>query len=288
MPDFEPRTVQEIQEAMLADKATKSALDVITTTSNASVFLNLVNVFAASVNLHENAFLAFANEVETRASQLQVGTPQWYAFESLLFQLGDPLVFQNGFVTYEVIDEEKQIIKLAAADKENGFLVIKVAKLNASGQATPLSAGELTAFQEYWDQKKFACTPIIFISQDGDIARITYRIGVDATVIDPNTGQLLTDTSVRPVEDAINAFLQSFQSERFNSLLRIADLTDAIQAVPGVINPVPVDVQARPINGTFISLNDNPNEEYLARAGFIVHDETTGFTLLDLLTYYIA
>lgn len=288
MANFEPRTLAEVEAAMLADKATRPALAGITTTSGASVFLNLVRSFAAAVNLHENAFKGFSNEMEARAAELQIGTPQWYAAESLIFQLGDALTIVGGQVTYDVIDESKQIIKLAATDKENGVLLIKVAKLDELGEATPLSTPELDAFKTYWAQKKFACAPLGFISQEGDIARITYRIGVDATVIDPATGTLLSDGVTKPVEVAIEEFLQTFQGERFNSVMRISELTDIMQEVFGVINPVPLSVEVRPVDGSFSEIIDTDNDEYIARSGFIVLDETAGFTLSDTLTYYSA
>lgn len=288
MAKFTARTVQQISDAIQADKASRSALDPINTTSDASVYLNLVNAMAVAVNLHENAFVAFANEVELRALELQPGIPRWYAAESLVFQFGDSLELIDGNLTYATIDTTKQIVKLAAADKLNGFLVLKIAALQGDGTARPLTAPELTAFRAYWDEKKFACTPLDFISQSGDIARITYRIGVDATVIDPTNGQLLTDASVYPVENAITEFLRTYQAERFNSVLRLTDLTDTIQGVDGVINVVAEDVQIRPSDGSFVDVIATDNDEYLARAGFIVHDTTTNFTLRDLLNYYNA
>jgi hypothetical protein len=285
---YTPRTLAEIEEAMLADKAGRPALDAITTTSGASVFLNLIRSIAASVNLHENAFAGFTAEMETRAAQLQIGVPQWYAAESLVFQLGDSLTIIGGEVTYDVIDESKQIVKLAAADKENGFLILKVAKLDTGGNAVPLSSVELAAFSEYWSQKKFACVPIDFISQDGDIARISYRVGVDATVINPANGTLLADGTTKPVEVAITNFLQTFQAENFNSVMRIVDLTDAIQTVSGVVNPVPISILVKPFDGVFSEVIDTLNDEYTARSGYILIDSTVGFTLSDTLTYYSA
>lgn len=289
MIDFTARTLQQIEEAMLADKEGRSALAAINTTSDASAFLNLIRAFATATNLHESAFEGFADEVEARALELQPGIPRWYASESLVFQFGDALELINGNLTYSVIDTEKQIVKLAAADKENGFLVLKIAALNADNTARPLTATELTAFTTYWDQKKFACTPLAFISQSGDIARIQYRVGVDATVIDPDTGQLLTDTSIYPVENAINTFLRTFQSFRFNGVFRVTQLTDVIQAIPGVINPIAQTVSIRPADGSnFTNVISDPNDEYLSRAGYIVHDTTTGQELRNLLTYYNA
>ncbi len=285
---FTARTIAAIKAAILADKATRTELDAIDSTSDAGVYINLVESQAASINLHENAFSGFAAEIEVRANEIPVGIPRWYAAESLVFQFGDALEYLNGNVVYSVIDETKRIVKLAAADKENGFLVLKIAALNGDGTARPLTNPELTAFKGYWGDKKFACTPLAFISQDADIARLTYRIGVDGTVIDPATGQLLSDPTVYPVEVAIINYLRSYQANRFNSVFRISELTDQIQNVSGVLNPIAQDVKIKPNGGTFVDVIADNNDEYLARAGYIVHDQTALFTLRDLLNYYDA
>lgn len=288
MIDYKARTTTEIENAIKADKESNSALNEITTTSSASVYVNLIRVWAASLGLHESAFEQFALEVEERALEIQPGIARWYAAESLVFQFGDSLEYVDGNLIYPVIDESKRIVQLSASDKENGFLVLKVAALNGDGSARPLTNSEITAFRAYWREKKFACTPLSIISEPADIARITYRIGVDATVIDPETGQLLTNTAIYPVEDAINTFLQSYQADNFNGVFRIKDLTDVIQGVAGVINPVPEDIQIQAQGGAFSDVLANQNEEYLSRAGYIVSDQSVGFTLRDLISYYDA
>ena len=288
MITFTPRTIEQIVEAINADKESRSALDPIDSTSDAGVYANMVQSQAATINLHESAFSGFAAEIEQRAREIPVGIPRWYAAESLLFQFGDALEYINGNVQYATVNTDNQIVKLAAADKENGFLLLKVAALNADGTARPLTNPELTAFRAYWGDKKFACVPISFISQAADIARLTYRIGVDATVIDPDTGQLLSDPTIYPVETAIISYLRSYQSTRFNSIFRVAELTDQIQQVAGVENAIAEDVQIKPNDGTFVDVIATPNDEYLARAGYIVHDNEQNFQLRDLLTYYNA
>lgn len=288
MGKFTARTIETISAAMEADKLSRAALSGITTTSDTGVWPNLRDSFATAANVHEESFVSFADEVEDRAAEIQTGISRWYAAESLVFQFGDSLQYINGNLVYLVEDLAKQIVKLAAADKENGFLIIKIAAFNPDLTARPLTATELTAFKAYWDDKRFACTPLAFISQSGDIARIQYRVGVDATVIDPATGQLLTDPAVFPVEVAITELLKTFQADRFNSIFRLADLTDTIQAVDGVINPIAEDVQIKPSAGAFIDVINSLNDEYLARAGYIVSDPIAPFRLRDLLNYYDA
>lgn len=281
---FTPRTIEEIETAMLADKEARTELNALTSTSNVSVWRNMIFAFAASTSLHENAFADFQSNVEQRSFEIQAGTDRWYAAESLIFQFGDQLEIVNNVVTYPVIDEEKQIIEFAASDKEAGRLIIKVAKKDDNGLPTPLTAAELAAFTEYWDKKQFACTPIGFRSQAGDIAQVTYRVGVDSTLLNPVNGESLDEPGKFPVIEAVTTHLQIFQLRNFSGLFRVAELTDAIQAVPGVINAVANDIQIKPFDGTFVDVLQDQNQEYNARAGYIVIDPAT--PLGGTITYY--
>ena len=281
---IEPRTIKEIEDAMIADKESRPELNGLTSTSQVSVWRNLIYSFAVASHLNEVSMQEFQEQVEIRAQEIPTGTSKWYASESLNFQIGDSLEFIEGNVVYSEINEDNRIIALASADKENGFLVIKVAKLDAGGNAIPISDTEMTAFKQYWSQKKFACTPLAFVSQESDKAVIEYRIGVNATIINPENGESLSETGVFPVEDAINSFLKTFQSENFSSVFKVMKLTDAIQNVFGVENAVAESVQMKPFDGVFTEVLDQENEEYLTQAGYVVVD--AGNPLSGTLEYY--
>ncbi|MEK0371177.1 MAG: hypothetical protein QQN55_08505 [Nitrosopumilus sp.] len=281
-----PRTIKEIEDAMILDKESRPELNGLNSTSQVAIWRNLIFSFAVASSLNEISQEEFQKQVEERALEIPTGTERWYASESLNFQDGDALEFIDGNVVYPIIDESKRIIILAAADKENGFLVIKVAKLDVAGNAIAITPTELTSFKEYWSQKKFACTPLAFVSQESDKAIIDYRIGVNATVINPVTGESLTTPGIFPVKDAINEFLKTFQAENFSSIFRIMKLTDAIQSVAGVENAVAQSVQIKPFDGVYTEVITEINEEHLTQAGYITVSTTGGETLDDTLTYY--
>jgi len=81
---------------MVADKQTKTELDGITNVSNASIFYNLLEMFATEVylleKLNERAFV----DMDIRAKEIPVGTLKWYAAETLEYQHGDTLTLTNG------------------------------------------------------------------------------------------------------------------------------------------------------------------------------------------------
>lgn len=283
---YESRTIKQIEDAMLVDKAARPLLDSLDSTSQASIWRNLIYSFAVASYLNEISMEDFQSQVEVRALEIPTGTARWYAAESLEFQNGDALEFIDGNVIYQTENDDNKIIKLASADKENGFLVIKVAKYDAGGNAIPITTTEMVSFKEYWSQKKFACTPLAFISQNSDKAVIKYRIGVNATVIDPSNGESLLTPGTYPVQDAINTFLETFQSENFSSIFRVMKLTDAIQSVEGVENAVSESIEMKPDGGQYTEVMDELNEEYSAQAGYITVSTDAGETLDDTLIYY--
>jgi len=281
---FQARTISEIEEALILEKESRTELDDLTSASKSSVWRNIIYAFSVATHSFELLMERFQSDVELRADEITSGTLKWYAFESKVFQFGDSLEFIDGNVTYSVIDEDKQIIDLAAADVISGTVVIKAAKINTSGVAEPLTAPEITAFEDYWQEKRFAGTALSIISQEGDLAKVSCRIGVNATVLNPTTGESLSDVGVFPVETAINEFLQGFQAENFNSKFLVAKLVDAIQAVGGVENVIPLSIEAKPVLGSYQEIVGTLNEEYTATAGWMVVDPL--FPLNTTLTYY--
>jgi hypothetical protein len=281
---FEARTIEEIETAMLADKAARTELNPLNSASKAAIWRNIIYLFSVATHSEELIMERFQSDVEDRAAEIISGTLKWYAFESKVFQFGDSLSFIDGNVTYPVIDTTKYIVDLAAADVISGVVVIKVAKLDSFGVAEPLTAPEKTALEDYWEEKRFAGTALSVISQDGDFTKVSYRVGVDATVLNPANGESLTQTAVFPVEDAIVSFLQGFQAENFNSKFLINKLTDSIQAVTGVLNVIPLSVEAKPSGGAYAEIVGTLNEEYTAVAGWMQIDPA--FPLSGTLTYY--
>src|SRR5690606_22382174 len=97
-------------------------------------------------------------------SQLYVGTLIWYRQQCFEFQYGDSLTWNGNKYVYAVPNTLKQIIKRAAVVDSGGQVVIKIAKLSGT-TPVPLSAGELSAFDAYINQVKFAGTNILTISR---------------------------------------------------------------------------------------------------------------------------
>lgn len=282
------RTIQEIYDAMMAEKQSnitlnslqpsidnsQTLLSDLTTSSKVAVWRLIFFVCAVSIWTLEKLFDDHKAWIEQRALEIQTGNLAWYEVKAKEFQLGDSLVFVDEVFQYSPIDVTHQVVALASATESGNIVVLKVAKL-VSDVVTKLSPTELSAFQIYMNKVRFAGTQMSIVSRDADLLKVYYKIYYDPLVLAAD-GSLLTDSSIFPVEDAINEYCKGLT---FDGNLSITQLTDALQGVQGVVNPVYQSSEAKYGTGAYAAINDyyNPN------AGYLVIDPA--FPLNTTLTY---
>jgi len=280
---FTPRTIQTVINEMLADKAARTELDILTNPSNVSIWYNLLAFFATETNIIENLGVELFDAIDSRALEIPVGTLQWHTVQTKDFQYGDTLTVINGIPTYSVIDTDKQIVKVASSIVQNGIIIIKVAKFDINSNPIPLSSGEKSALEQYWISKRFAGVFLSIVSQNADIMQLKARIIVDGQIISA-TGESQTVPGEYPVEVAITNYLKSLP---FDGKLQLSLLVDAIQSVNGVSNVIISECLAKQDSGIYTNVLNNINQTYNSIAGYIVPTTETGLTLRDLLTYAI-
>lgn len=278
------REINDILDDMITSKNSESSLSGLTSTSQVSIWRKIFYVCAVAIKYIEDLFDVLTSDVEARREEIPVGVLKWYASESLVYQFGDTLIFANGRLDYAEIDTDKYVVDLAAADIENGVIIIKSAKIT-SGVAGPLSISEKAGFTQYWIEKRFAGESITIISQDPDLLKAYYRITYDPQIL-ASDGSLLTDSSSFPVEDSINTFLQTFQVENFNGKMKVMDLTDAIQATTGVLNVVATAIEGKPDGGAYTDIIALSNQTYTSRAGYMKIDPA--YPLSTTLSYVMT
>lgn len=289
------RTIAQIKQSMVDQKNAESALSGLTSTSLTAIWNLIFFICATAIKVIEDLQDVLEADVEERKLEIPTGVLKWYAAESLVFQFGDSLVFTDTFIdetgttitlqgktpVYPLIDLDKRVVDLAAADEASGLITIKVAQV-VSGVAEKLSASELTAFEDYWKEKRFAGTPITFVSDDPDLIKAEYTVTYDPEVLD-STGTLLSDGVTKPVEVAVDAFLQTFQTENFNGTMQVVKLTNAILDATGVLNVVATNIEAKPDGGTFVDVLATSTQSYDSIAGYMKVDPT--FPLSSTITY---
>jgi len=282
------RTIVQILDAIIDEKENRTALDLLvpnpddaqtflddlTTTSKVAIWRLMFFVIASAIFTHEKLFDIHKTAVEALADTLIPNTARFMREEALKFQFGDTLQFINLKFVYPVIDTTKQIIKRAAVVETGGQVIVKVAKLVAT-LPEKLTSSELNAFSVYINSIKSAGTQLAIISDDADLLKIAYNIHYDPQILE-NDGESIAIPTTFPVEDAINKFIQDLP---FDSVLNLTELTDAIQAVSGVEDPVNTLAEGRITGGVFATIV----REYTANAGHMKIDPA--FPLSTQLTY---
>jgi hypothetical protein len=102
---------------------------------------------------------------------------------------------------------------------------------------------------------------LVVVNRPADTLKIYFKIYVNPLVMNLS-GELLSDTSVKPVELIINEYCKSL---KFDGIFNITELTDLIQQGTGVANPVFQNAEAKYGLVPYTPIVDyyNPNSGYL-------------------------
>lgn len=256
------RTTSQIHEELMAEKANRPELAGIDTISRTSIFSGLLWLVAFGVNMLEQFFDLFKNEVDTKLSQREPGTPAWYAAMVLEFQDGDPLIIKDGAITYNTIDPAKRIISRSAYKENEGALTLKVAK-GEVGSESALSADELVRLGNFMERRKYAGTKVNLISLNADKLRVEGTIYYDG---------IYTAANVKAgVEAALRNYMKTLA---FDGIVRRIKLVDAVQGVEGVTD---LNLTITAIAGatpTVVSVN------YETASGYLAEDDAIPFANL--------
>jgi hypothetical protein len=194
------------------------------------------------------------------------------------FQFGDALIFIGGQYRYLTENPAQQLVKLASANESGNTVVLKVATLNSSNLPEPLTTEQRTAFQAYIKQMKPPGVKMAVVSRPADSLKIFYTIYIDPLVLNTN-GEMLSNTSVKPVEATITTFIQSLP---FDGVFEVTKLTDAIQQTVGVRNPV---FQSGEVKYGTLAYQSIP-DFYVPNAGYLAIDPA--FPLSVTIQYVIS
>jgi hypothetical protein len=164
----------------------------------------------------------FYNEVNDIADDNIIGTAKWLAEQAKIYQDGDIIAFNEvtNRLEYEVEDTTKQIIDGSAVEESGNKIILKVKKENST-----LTEAELVRFNSF----------IATIKMIGTTIEVRSSIWDDMTInadVYYNGQRSLEDTTT-DVEAAINNYINTLD---FNDTIRSVAITDAIQAVVGVLD----------------------------------------------------
>jgi len=279
------RTINEIYDEMAAEKqnlttlqdlspnqdSLQSLLSDLSSASTVAGWRLVLFTVAAGIYLLEVLFAAFRDETNQLVSAAAPGTPRWYRDTALAFQFGDVLEYLDYKYQYAQIDASKQIVQRVAIDNRgDGLVLVKAAKI-VQGSPAPLATAELAAFESYMAKVKFAGTRLAVVSVPADQLIVGYAVGYDP--------QVPLSTLQATIQEVVESHLSEL---KFNGELNITRLTDAIQSVEGVVDPVYQSATATPNAQTAVAIG----RSYVARAGYfeLAQPISQSFTFTPVLT----
>lgn len=238
-------------------------------TTDSQVSIHDLLLWVVSVGNHatevevENTLTLILSEMTKR----KYGSLPWYAEEAKNFQFGDTVQWLNGKYFYDPVDVEARVIDHAAAVPIVQGVRLKVASL-VGGVLAPCSVEVMEALESYFNDQVIGIKPagihLIITSTGPDYLKLSIRIIRNPQVIN-TAGGLVDNPAVKPVEEAINKYIQFLP---FNSEFNITKLEDAIQKVTGVID-VEID-SAETKYGAFPYVP--VDLKYIADAGYMMID----------------
>lgn len=251
--------------------------------SKVSVFNLIISAVCICIQTAQYLFDTATTTLQTIAAAIPAGNTQWVQKEILAFQYGYVIGFVNNVPAYSTIDTSAQIVTQCSVKQlPSGVVAIKVAT-GTPPSLTPLSGAQLSALEDYYFGTSttqgigFAGIRTSFISLNPD------RMMVQANVY--YYGQYDPIATKAAVIAAITTFFQTFSLVAFDGTVEIEYLSDAIRAVSGVSRIQFTSILARQatvaIGGaTVIDFQGF----YLTVAGYIIPEDTSGFTLSSTIT----
>lgn len=251
------RTIEEIYNAIIAEKQGyvelsnlmpqynlappvlgnpfSSLLSEVASVSKVAIWKLWVYLVAVALYTHETLWDKFRAETEELARQSIAGNLAWYAAQVKLWQFDSPLMWNHTTYRYYYLDANspigiaKRLAKKVSCTEVNNALVngvlIKVAK-QSGNVLSPLTVPQLTSLTTYVNRIKFAGVQTAVISLPPDKVRLNMKVYYDGTL----------DLTVfkTKLENGVKDYLRNIE---FDGVLYLNELVDAIQAVPGTMEP---------------------------------------------------
>lgn len=234
------RTITEIRDIMLAEKAAQAALDGLTSTSTTAIWRLIIYIVAVAIWALEKLYDIFKIEVADTIARKNPHQARWYVEKAKEFQYGYTPVAEKDYYDNTGIPEATVLasqICAYAALVELPFIRLKVAK-KVGDDLAPFSAPELAAFVAWVLRFKDAGVKLnatTITSTAADKLKLVLRIKYNPLVLN-SSGERLDAATLTPVKDGIKTYLANKSSDDFNGVFSAQKLIDAIQAIDGVMD----------------------------------------------------
>lgn len=266
------RTINEIQQEIIAYKNAQPELAAFNSTSHRAIWLLWTYVVAVAIAVHEQLLDLYQATLEKLLATLPAANKLWVQKKMFEFQYSatDPQVVQliDAVPTYPTINPNLQIITGCSVNSTiPNEVEVKVVK---GDPFQALTTPERNAAQDYINTIGVAGVNYSVISLNPDVLFVTadvYYKGQYASTIQDI------------VQTAVENYLKSLSTTDLQGLLKISDLENSIRNATGVTDVFLRVVTATPDGGTGVPLVVNLpgvnytysyQREYLSAAGYIV------------------
>jgi len=227
------RTISQIKEQILREKANYSELNVLNNTSSTSLFNLWAYITAVCISVLENLQDVYILEVESIVNRGVVGSKAWLDYQIRRFQYTNILILDTNTFEYKYAnsDSKKEIItRVSLSNSLTKSIIVKVAK---NEPPISLTSDEQNALISYLNQIVTAGVGTQVITANSDKIRIQAQIYYDGQY-----SNIIQDT----VKSAINTYLINLP---FDGLIKVSAIQDAIQNVTGVTDVIINNLQVR-------------------------------------------
>jgi len=278
------RSVNTILAEIIAAKEAEADLAGLTSDSHRAIWRLWAFITAASIAIFEQILDVFTANIEAQVAKSAAASTLWVQDKMFKFQYSatDPQIVQliNTIPQYPTVDATLRII--TACSVTSGLSNVVNVKIAKSDPYQALSAPELSAAQDYITTIGAAGITYTCISLDAD------RIYIDAEVFYKGQYAAIIQDSVI---ETINDYLQTLSKVNFDGSIKMTDLEAVIRNVAGVTDVIMKNVRVRPnatayANGFDLILNNTLlQKDYASAAGYLVEEDTAGYTFADSLTF---
>lgn len=276
------RTIQQIKQTIIDAKNAEPNLSGLTSTSQTAVYNLWMYITAVAIYFFEGLLDLFKVEVESIIANQPVGTNKWVQAKVFDFQYDattPQVVTLVDFVPgYNPVDETKQIItRCSVRTLPNKVVSVKTAKAEPP---TPLSNNELSSLQGYLSDISFAGVEYQVQSLSPDYMYLQAEIKYNGQYASTITADTIT---------AIETYLANIP---FDGVVRVSEVEDAIQEVPGVKDLIVNNLALRANSVPFVSKVDlvANNQELIYKYGLVAGyavEETAPNDLASSLTFTV-
>jgi len=273
------QSVNDIQNAILTAITANAILANLNSPSQTSYYRLWTFISAVNYQIEQQMWDETQAQLQNLLFQNAPGTPQWLQQQVLNYQYGYTVQLNSNYQPYyPVIDTGATIVTQCSVTQDDARNVLVKVAGGTPGSLTPIMTGSpINGLIAYLDAISFCGINIVVSSNPADQIYIPAQIFYNGQYVEADVQQ--------NVIDAINQYLFDMP---FDGTIYLSRLETAILSVQGVDDVQFGTVTARNYSTPYGAGNPVITRTYVTQAGYIIGEQTSGYTLLDSITMQLS